>query len=106
MAEETIVAKDGLVIAMDTTKEKIKHYLEEAGKTLEIAADSQASHKLAVLRFILDMLDIQDKPTRAAAYRQWDATPSSFGTNASALRQAIWGQKTAIQAKIDRVIEV
>ena len=74
---------------MDTTKEGIKGYLEDAAATLRLAPQSGAAHRLAVFRFILDTLKVTDANQRKAAWKQFSATPGWFGCNASAARQAL-----------------
>ncbi len=85
------------VVQMDTTKESIKGYLEDASASLKSLPSHQGSHKLAVFRFIVDTLNITDQATRTAAWKQFAATPSWFGCNASAGNQAL-GYKTTKEA--------
>lgn len=89
MPEKTENKKAALVDQMDTTKEGCKAYLETAGEKLGLPWHSQQAHKLGVAIFILDCLKIADKEHRNALLAQWQATPSSFGCNASALGQQL-----------------
>jgi hypothetical protein len=74
---------------MNTTKEGCKAYLETAAVGLKQPWHSQLAHKLAVGIWALDCLKIEDQEQRDEFLKQWGATPSSFGTNASALGQAL-----------------
>lgn len=80
---------------MDTTKDGIKKYLEEAGTKISQQWHSQAAHKAAVGMFFLDMLGVTDQAERNEAMKQFLATPSSFGCNASAMGQALGRPKGA-----------
>lgn len=74
---------------MDTTKEGIKAYLDEAATKINQPWHSQQAHKIAVGLFALDCLKIEDQEQRNEFMKQWSATPSSFGANASAMGQAL-----------------
>ena len=71
------------------TKEAIKTILDKVAIGLKDEWHSQASHKVAVGVFWLDLLKITDQKKRDEAMKEWAATPGSFGTNASALGQAL-----------------
>lgn len=80
---------------MDTTKEAVKRdYLDKVAEKIGEPWHSQAAHKLAVGVWFLDVLQITDQETRDEAMKQWQATPSSFGSNASALGQALGRKAT------------
>ena len=80
---------------MDTTKEGIKTYLETAAEKINQPWHAQQSHKVAVGMFTLDCLKITDQDTRNEFMKQFLATPSSFGCNASAMGQALGRPKAA-----------
>lgn len=86
---------------IDTTKESVKSYLDKVATKANIEWHGQQAHKIAVLAFILDMLDVKDAPTRDAAMKQWQATPSAFGANASAMAQTL-GRESK-KAKTDKL---
>ena len=80
---------------METTKEAVKRdYLDKVAEKTGEQWHSQAAHKLAVGVWFLDMLQVADQATRDEAMKQWQATPSSFGSNASALGQALGRKPT------------
>ena len=82
------------------TKEIIKsEYLDVIAPKLKTEWHSQAAHKMAVGVWALDQLDIQDAEKRKAFLKAWHETPSSFGTNCSALGQALG--RTSTKAKIE-----
>lgn len=82
------------------TKELIKSsYLEPIAEKLKTEWHSQASHKMAVGVWALDALDIKDAKKRAEFLKAWHETPSSFGTNCSALGQALG--RISTKAKIE-----
>ena len=74
---------------MDTTKNALKPQLDAIATKTKSDWYGQAVHKIAVGQFWLDMLEIKDQKQRDAAMKIWLATPSSFGTNCSALAQAL-----------------
>jgi len=74
---------------MDTTKEGCKAFLDLAAEKLNEPWHSQAAHKAAVGLWVMDCLNITEQADRDGFMAQWAATPSSFGTNASALGQAL-----------------
>ena len=73
---------------LDTTKEGVKAYLDQAANDYKGAA-KQAQHKAAVVAFVLDAIGIDDEALRKHALKQIAATPSGFGCNHSALEQAL-----------------
>lgn len=82
------------------TKEAIKSsYLEPIAEKLRTEWHSQAAHKMAVGVWALDTLDIKDAKKRAEFLKAWHETPSSFGTNCSALGQALG--RVSTKAKIE-----
>ena len=81
--------KESKVEQMDTTKEGVKAYLEQAGEIIKQPWHSQQAHKVAVGLFALDCLKITDQEQRNDFMKQFLATPSSFGANASAMGQAL-----------------
>lgn len=78
---------------LDTTKDGVKLYLEDAGATFKAMPYSAKAMRLAVVRFILDSAAIEDRELRAKVWKQFNCTPSWFGCNNSAGRQAL-GYKT------------
>jgi hypothetical protein len=83
------------------TKETIKEtYLDKVAAKLKIEWHSQAAHKLAVGIYFLDMLEIKDEKKREELLKKWHETPPSFGTNCSALGQAL-GRESG-KAKIEK----
>lgn len=77
-----------MIEQLDTTKVGIKLYLDSAAETTGKSWNSQESFKLAVFRFIADTAKL-DGELRQAAWKQFQATPAWFGTNASAGKQAL-----------------
>ena len=72
------------------TKETIKtEYLDAVALKLKTEWHSQAAHKMAVGVWMLDAMDVKDAEKRAKLLKAWHETPSSFGTNCSALGQAL-----------------
>lgn len=86
---------------MDTTKEAIKSYLDDVSLKAKVEWHGQDCHKKAVLVWILDMLNITEQEIRDQAMKQWLATPSAFGANASAMAQAM-GRESK-KAKTEKV---
>lgn len=82
------------IVQMDTRKEAIKPRLEAIAKRKNTVWHSQDVHKIAVCAFILDSLGVSDQALRDEAMKQFLATPSSFGCNASALGQQL-GRESA-----------
>ena len=77
------------------TKEIIKStVLEPIAQKLKTEWHSQAAHKMAVGVYWLDLCGIKDPKKREELLKAWHETPSSFGTNCSALGQAL-GRKSA-----------
>lgn len=74
---------------MDTTKDGVKAYLEQAAEIIKQPWYSQQAHKVAVGLFALDCLGITVQEDRNDFMKQFLATPSSFGANASAMGQAL-----------------
>lgn len=100
MNEQAIVSngkaeKKVLIAMIDTTKAGLKAYLEDAGETLKCKPESGKAMRLAVFRFVLDSAKVEDKEVRNQAWKQFEATHSSFGCNASASRQNVLGLKAA-----------
>lgn len=86
--------KEAIAIeSLDTTKAGIRSYLEDAAATRKVEIQSAKAMRLAVFRFILDSMKVMDPVVRKQAWKQFDATPSWFGCNNSAGRQAL-GIKT------------
>jgi hypothetical protein len=82
-------------------KEQIKEkYLDTIASKLKIEWHSQAVHKLAVGVYFLDLLGVKDEKKREEVLKAWHETPSAFGTNCSALGQAL-GRETT-RAKIEK----
>lgn len=82
------------------TKETIKsEYLDVVAPKLKTEWHSQAAHKMAVGVWALDTLDVQDPKKRAEFLKAWHETPSSFGTNCSALGQSLG--RVSTKAKIE-----
>jgi hypothetical protein len=92
---------DMAVQQMDTTKNGVVSYLKDAAETRKAKPQSGDAMRLAVFRFICDMLDVTDKETRKAAWKQFDATPGWFGCNASAARQAMGIKSDVEQIEAD-----
>lgn len=83
------------------TKEAIKEtYLDKVAEKMKIEWHSQAVHKMAVGIWMLDTLDIKDAKKREELLKKWHETPPAFGTNCSALGQAL-GRESA-KAKIEK----
>lgn len=80
---------------MDTTKEAVKSYLDDVASKAGIEWHSQAAHKIAVGMFFLDCLGVTEQADRDAVMKQWGATPSSFGANASAMAQQLGRESKA-----------
>lgn len=78
----------------DTTKDGVKSRLTKVATQAKMLWHQQAVHKIAVGTFWLDMLEITDANKRAEALKQWDATPSAFGCNSSAMNQALGKEST------------
>ena len=74
---------------MDSTKAGVKTYLDMAAGIIKQEWHSQQAHKVAVGLFALDCLKITDQEQRNDFMKQFLATPSSFGANASAMGQAL-----------------
>lgn len=91
-----------LIEQLDTTKAGLKSYLEDAGASLKSPPSGGAAHKLAVFRFIADSLKISGEQ-RQQAWKQFHATHSSFGCNASAARQNILGLKAAEVESVEEI---
>ncbi len=70
-----------------------KEYLENAAKTLGVLPESALAMRFAVVQFILDESDVQDKAKRQAALKAFMALPGYMGSNNSAARQALWPEK-------------
>lgn len=77
------------IVELNTSKESIKDYLDDVAEATKLEWHSQQAHKIAVGKFWLDQLGITEQADRDAAMKQWVETPSSFGTNCSALGQAL-----------------
>ena len=90
------------IVQMDTTKEGIKSYLEIAAEKNKVLWHSQEAHKVAVGIFAMDCAGLTEKEDRAAFMKQWLATPSSFGSNASAMGQALGRPKAS--AKLETLM--
>ena len=73
---------------MDTTKVGIKEYLDVAAEDTGKLFHSAETMRLAECRWFCDAAGITDVETRKAIGKQFMATPSWFGTNSSACRQA------------------
>ena len=84
-----------LVVQQDTTKDGVKQRLLKAAEDRKALPQSAKAMRLAVFRFLCDTLDVQDVDVRKAAWKQFDATPEWFGSNASAARQALGLQSDA-----------
>jgi hypothetical protein len=91
-----------LIESLDTAKDGVKAYLEDAAATRKVAPQSAKAMRLALFRFIADTLKITDKATRQAAWKQFDATPSWFGCNNSAGRQAL-GYKGDVEEMLEEI---
>ncbi len=75
---------------MDTTKEGVKAYLDDAASKLKCEWHTQEAHKLAVGLFWLDMMGVMDAKERGECLKQWQAASSGgFGSNASQLNQKL-----------------
>ena len=84
MPEQNTTEKiEKLIESLDTTKEGIRPYLEQAAEDLLVAPASGAAMKLACFRFIADTAKL-DGALRQQAWAQFSATPGWFGNNASA----------------------
>ena len=82
------------------TKEVIKeNYLDPVAEKMKIEWHSQAVHKMAVGIFFLDAMDIKEPKKREELLKKWHETPSAFGTNCSALGQALG--RVSTKAKIE-----
>ena len=72
------------------SKEDVKaDYLDSVSEKTKMEWHSQKVHKIAVAVWFLDLLEIEKQEDRDAAMAVWAKTPSSFGTNCSALGQAL-----------------
>ena len=92
-----------LIEQLDTTKAGVKSYLEDAGQSLKCDPSAGKAHRLAVFRFIADTFKMSGA-IRQEAWKQFNATHSSFGCNASAARQNILGlkaQESAVELDIE-----
>lgn len=85
---------------METSKEAIKAYLEDAAASRKCEIQSGKAMRLAVFRFIADMVGLTEQAERNEAWKQFNATPGWFGCNASAARQAL-----EIKAEGAKVVE-
>lgn len=83
-----------VIESLDTTKEGIKAYLEDAAESRKAKPESATVMRLAVVRFVLDSAKVIDHEMRKQCWAQFDATPGWFGCNNSAGRQAL-GIKSA-----------
>lgn len=83
------------------TKEEIKKtYLDPIAARTKRQWHSQEVLKVAVGAYWLDQLGVKDQAKRDGLLANWAATPSSFGTNCSALAQSL-GRETS-KEKIDK----
>jgi hypothetical protein len=85
---------------IETSKESIKaNYLDKIAAKREGAEwHDQGTHKIAVAVWFLDAMEIKDQGERDKLLELWQKTPSSFGSNASALGQALG--RPAAKAKL------
>ncbi len=75
---------------MVKTKEEIKDaYLDMISEKAKLEWHSQKAHKLAVALWFLDALEVKEQGERDKVLKAWAETPGSFGTNCSALGQAL-----------------
>lgn len=86
------------------TKEEVKVLLDKALPVIISSGDktaqwhSQSVHKLAVGIALLDKAGIKDQAKRNEMLAWWvNETPSSFGTNSSAMGQSL-GRPKAVNA--------
>lgn len=87
-AEKSVEAKaEPLIDVIGTSKEDCFAYLDDAAVDRKAKAESAKAMRLAVFRFIADSFKITGE-LRSQAWKQFNATPTWFGTNASAGRQA------------------
>lgn len=63
-------------------------YLDDARRDYPTMS-KQFHHKIAVGRFALDSLNVNDSPKRTEFMKAWLGTPTAFGCNHSALEQAL-----------------
>lgn len=103
MPENEKAPPEAIVIeSLDTTKDGIKAYLEDAAESRKCPIQSAAAMRIAVVRFILDTCKITDPVMRKQAWRQFDATPGWFGCNNSAGRQAL-GIKSELTELVEEI---
>lgn len=91
---------------MDTTTAGIKPHLDAAAKIINDARKknnlaplqfhSGEVLKLAICRFFLEAMEVSKPEDRAKLVQQFMATPTWFGSNASACRQAYEAKKGAV----------
>jgi hypothetical protein len=86
------------------TKEEIKSkYLDVIAAKIKDQWHGQATHRLAVGAWWMDAMGVKDQAKRAELLKAWDACPSSFGANCSALGQALGREST--KSKIEKTFE-
>lgn len=80
---------------MDTTKAGVKAILDACAEKNKCSSfHSAEALRLGVVKFILDAAEIEDPEERGKIVQQFMATPSWFGSNSSAARQAFEDAKT------------
>ena len=76
---------------LDTTKEAILKRVQDARNDARVGqkggSTKTEAFRLAFVRFILDAAEVKDVKKRAEAWKQVQATTSSFGTNLSGYEQ-------------------
>ena len=97
MSEQKVEQKVG---RFPSTKEEIKaELMDKVAEKIMDQWHSQKVHKLAVALWFLNILEIKDQGKRDAVLAAWQATPGSFGTNCSALGQALGREGKAPEGK-------
>lgn len=88
-----------LIDVIGTSKEDCFAYLDDAALDRKSKPESAKAMRLAVFRYIMDTVKL-DGEIRKQAWKQFNATPTWFGTNASAGRQAR-GTPSALDAAME-----
>ena len=84
--------KNGVPISKEEIKEKL---LDTIASKAKIEWHGQKCHKLATAIWWLDRMGVKEQAKRNEMLADWAETPSSFGTNCSALGQALGREANA-----------
>ena len=88
-------------VRFPSTKEEIKaELLDKVAEKIMDQWHSQKVHKIATALWFLNILEIKDQGKRDMVLEAWQAkTPGAFGTNCSALGQALGREGKAPEGK-------